>query len=235
MNGYILCLISLIIFFGILIGFAMCDGTHPDTGEPVDECYGLLNCVPSKADTTQETQADSNDQADVDEQAESEPDTHTTTKQSYAPVVRVNEKPCSRPLSIVNVEALKKPMRIYLTIRNSSDRFQSLHGLTLRLLNKDGTLKRQIGFRHVSITYQKRRGETHADSLIVLYRYRKAFEKHQRQPEEKIVSLFPVDYDQGDVFSLMCQDTEISRYPETVPAAPRLQRKVATTWASIKR
>ena len=162
-------------------------------------------------------------------------DASNTSEIITTPVARPPNRLCTSTLSIVNVELLKKPTRIKLTIRNNSRRFQNLRGLTLRLSGEDGTLKHQRGFGSISITYQKRRGEAHADSHIVLFRYRKGLENHDRQPEEKRLLLYPVDYTETDIFTLMCGETEVSRYPEVVYASPQRHNRITTLWAKLKK
>ena len=222
--------------------------TGKETGELPRETIDPTAKCKGSAPTQTQPQRGPNDQQTaenpVDEEQETtetmdmgtDPqDTTPTTPETSPQMARTPRESCTRPLSIVNVEHLKKPSRIYLTIRNNSQRFQSLYGLTLQLLDENGEVKRENGLPRVSITYQKSRGEEHADSYFVLYRYRKGLLNHQRQPEEKVISIFPVKYEDGDVFVLVCGDDVISRYPEEVAAAPMKQPfKTTTLWGSIK-
>lgn len=160
---------------------------------------------------------------------------HATNTSYTAPI-------CTRDLRIVDVIEGARPPRIHVTLRNTSDRsFQSLYGLTLEMRDSEGHLKRRISFwEGLSITYQKSVGEVCADTDLVLFAYRKGFERYQTTVGEKKF-MFPYriksvgGYQDTDVFVLMCGDQEISRHPEVTPMSPVRQRNMATTWASMKR
>lgn len=162
----------------------------------------------------------------------SEPDTAGDTASNDG----IQSDVCSDTLSIVSVEKLRQPSRVYITLRNTGRHYANLDGWYLQLLNADGEVKYAKLLDAIPITYQKSRGETHADTTIVLIPYRKTFEVYQAR--YKI--LFPYNakrvkgYKDGDIFALACDGNEITRYPEAVMASPQLQRQLTTTWASLK-
>ena len=171
------------------------------------------------------------------------PETETSTPPpvSDAPSVgRVAPPACPIGINIVEVVKERNPGRIYLTVRNSSGRFQTLDRVVIRLSERSGKVKMARRLMRGHLTYQRAKGQKHTDRVIALYPYRETFLNSERVDLESLRVLFPYNaprsggYRDGDVFSLWCDGKELSRFPESVSMAPRLRRNVATLWGRIK-
>ena len=215
-------------------------GENPGTPGNRQNSPDTATTEPS-SETPTNTPSETASESSTDASSESESETPIDTLSERESGNRLTG---DKDLQLVGVRRGWKPARIYLTVRNTNDRFfQSLYGLTLQMRDKDGKIKRSFYFYHnrqgLSITYQKSVGEPHADTDLVLFPYQKGFEKYPATAGKKKF-VFPYriksvgGYKDTDVFVLMCEDVEMSRYPEAVPMSPIRQSNMATTWASMK-
>ncbi len=88
------------------------------------------------------------------------------------------------------------------------------------------------------ITPQKARGEKYADTEVTLLPWKLVRKLDRKESFYLAFQYFygsQSGYKPGDVFILSYEETEVSRYPEAMPFAPRLQRSVTTTWGSLKK
>lgn len=147
----------------------------------------------------------------------------------------------TRQLEIVGVVELRGPRRLVVTLRNHRQSFIDLtQGWSLSLARTDGSsaFVNMKSRESLLITPQKARGEKHADTEIALLP-RKLFRRLGNQDRFYLDFQYfygtQSGYKTGDVLIHSYQGEEMSRYPEAVQFAPRLQRSITTTWGSMKK
>ena len=147
----------------------------------------------------------------------------------------------TRQLEIVGVVELRGPRRLVVTLRNHRQRFIDVtQGWALSLARTDGSsaFVNMKSRESLLITPQKARGEKYADTEIALLP-RKLFRRLGNQVRFALDFQYfygtQSGYKTGDVLILSYQGEEMSRYPEAVQFAPRLQRSITTTWGSMKK
>lgn len=147
----------------------------------------------------------------------------------------------TRQLEIISVVEVGSPRRLIVTLRNHTKRFIDLtQGWSLILSRPDGSSAtanmRSRG--SLLITPQKARGEKYADTEVTLLPWKLVRKLDRKESFYLAFQYFygsQSGYKPGDVFILSYEETEVSRYPEALSAAPRLNRNMVTTWGSLKK
>ena len=251
MRGYISLMITVIVLFGILIGIARCEDWDAEIENcdnlPLPEqkplCLSTVNALrgaeKGQAESTRDVPATVGAAPTTSPVADSlpAPDISEPSEPSETQLVRdVSE--VSEPLldlQILSVFEKKNPRRLVVTVTNSSDQTVYLKTPFRLELQRDGEL---LVYTNFYSTARSARFYRQSEVTFVLTPKRLFPKIDFREVRFAVAFQYfygkKTGYRKGDTLILKHGDRVISEYSETVSAAPRLQRKVATLWAGMK-